>query len=47
VWQAERGETELCCRAVDAAGNAQPDEPEWNHDGFANNAVQRVPVIVR
>jgi sulfane dehydrogenase subunit SoxC len=46
-WQAERGEAELCCRATDAAGNSQPVEPEWNYDGFANNAVQRVPVVVR
>ena len=45
-WQAEAGEAELCCRAVDADGNAQPFEPEWNYDGFANNAVQRVPVVV-
>jgi DMSO/TMAO reductase YedYZ molybdopterin-dependent catalytic subunit len=47
TWRAEPGEAELCCRAVDAAGNAQPVEPEWNYDGFANNAVQRVPVVVR
>jgi DMSO/TMAO reductase YedYZ molybdopterin-dependent catalytic subunit len=47
TWQAELGETELCCRAVDAEGNAQPVEPEWNYDGFANNAVQRVAVVVR
>ena len=35
---------ELCCRATDAAGNVQPLEPEWNLQGIANNAVQRVPV---
>jgi DMSO/TMAO reductase YedYZ molybdopterin-dependent catalytic subunit len=46
-WEAEPGESELCCRAVDAGGNAQPVEPEWNYDGFANNAVQRVSVVVR
>jgi sulfane dehydrogenase subunit SoxC len=46
-WQAEPGETELCCRATDAAGNAQPLEPEWNYDGFVNNSVQRVAVVVR
>jgi DMSO/TMAO reductase YedYZ molybdopterin-dependent catalytic subunit len=46
-WRAEIGEVELCCRAIDAEGNTQPAEPEWNYDGFANNAVQRVPVFVR
>jgi sulfane dehydrogenase subunit SoxC len=45
-WQAEPGEHELLCRATDAAGNTQPAEPEWNLDGFCNNAVQRVPVTV-
>ena len=45
-WEAEPGEYELCCRATDAAGNSQPMSAEWNFDGFCNNAVQRVPVIV-
>ena len=35
---------ELCCRATRRRGNAQPDEPLWNLGGYANNAVQRVPV---
>jgi sulfane dehydrogenase subunit SoxC len=47
VWNAEPGEHELCCRATDSAGNAQPVEPPWNLGGYANNAVQRVPVTVR
>jgi sulfane dehydrogenase subunit SoxC len=46
-WQAEPGEVELCCRATDAAGNTQPDESEWNYEGFCNNAVQRVRAVVR
>jgi DMSO/TMAO reductase YedYZ molybdopterin-dependent catalytic subunit len=46
-WQAEPGEHELCCRATDASGETQPLEPPWNLDGFCNNAVQRVPVVVR
>jgi hypothetical protein len=46
-WDAEPGEHELCCRATDAAGNAQPLAAEWNYDGLCNNAVQRVPVVVR
>jgi sulfane dehydrogenase subunit SoxC len=46
-WQADPGEHELWCRARDEAGNVQPLEPEWNLGGYANNAVQRVPVVVR
>lgn len=45
-WDAEPGDHELCSRATDRAGNAQPLQPEWNHGGYANNAVQRVPVHV-
>ena len=45
-WDARPGEHELCCRATDAAGNAQPANAEWNFDGFCNNAVQRVQVSV-
>jgi DMSO/TMAO reductase YedYZ molybdopterin-dependent catalytic subunit len=45
-WEAAPGEHELCCRAHDAAGNAQPLEAPWNLGGYANNAVQRVPVTV-
>jgi sulfane dehydrogenase subunit SoxC len=45
-WEAEEGEHELCCRARDGAGNEQPLEPPWNRHGYANNAVQRVPVTV-
>ena len=46
AWEAEPGEYELCCRATDAAGDTQPLQPEWNVGGYANNAVQRVPVTV-
>jgi sulfane dehydrogenase subunit SoxC len=46
-WRAEPGERELLCRARDEAGNEQPLEPVWNVGGYANNAVQRVPVTVR
>jgi len=45
-WEATPGRHVLCCRAGDAAGNAQPDEAEWNVGGYANNAIQRVPVNV-
>jgi hypothetical protein len=42
-----QGERELCCRARDSAGNEQPLDIPWNLGGYANNAVQRVPVTVR
>jgi DMSO/TMAO reductase YedYZ molybdopterin-dependent catalytic subunit len=46
-WDAtEPGAYELCARATDAAGNAQPLVQRWNLEGVENNAVQRVPVIV-
>jgi DMSO/TMAO reductase YedYZ molybdopterin-dependent catalytic subunit len=46
TWQATPGEHVLCCRARDEAGHVQPNEAEWNVGGYANNAVQRVPVSV-
>jgi DMSO/TMAO reductase YedYZ molybdopterin-dependent catalytic subunit len=46
-WNAEPGEHELACRATDAAGNVQPEEPRWNHHGFQNNEIQRLTVTVR
>jgi hypothetical protein len=46
-WDASPGERELCCRATDETGETQPLEPEWNLGGYENNAVQRVPVLVR
>jgi sulfane dehydrogenase subunit SoxC len=45
-WDATPGEHVLCSRATDSAGNAQPLEPAWNLKGYANNAVERVPVRV-
>jgi sulfane dehydrogenase subunit SoxC len=41
------GEYTLCCRARNDAGDGQPLEPPWNLGGYANNAVQRVPVTIR
>jgi sulfane dehydrogenase subunit SoxC len=46
AWNATPGEHVLCCRARDEAGNKQPAEAPWNVGGYANNAVQRVPVTV-
>ena len=47
VTSVRAGEHVVCSRATDAAGNAQPLEPAWNLKGFANNAVERLSVIVR
>ncbi|HET7466875.1 MAG TPA: sulfite oxidase [Candidatus Dormibacteraeota bacterium] len=44
-WTATPGSHELCVRAADAAGNVQPDGPNWNLEGVQNNAIQRVAVI--
>ncbi len=46
-WDATPGEHVLCCRATDETGDTQPLEAEWNLGGYENNAVQRVPVLVR
>ena len=45
-WNAVPGSYDLLCRATDAAENVQPLEPEWNLRGVANNAVQRIRVVV-
>ena len=46
-WDATEGEHVLCARARDATGRSQPDVPPWNAGGYANNAIQRIPVTVR
>jgi sulfane dehydrogenase subunit SoxC len=46
-WTATPGEHALLVRATDERGNVQPMDPPWNHGGFMNNTVQRVPVLVR
>ncbi len=46
TWDASPGEHVIACRCTDAAGNTQPDVPPWNVGGYANNAVQRVAVVV-
>jgi sulfane dehydrogenase subunit SoxC len=45
-WNAPPGEHVLCSRATDAAANTQPIDPAWNLKGYANNAVERIPVRV-
>jgi len=44
-WTATPGEHELSARATDAEGHTQPLRQPWNRGGFANNLVQRVPVL--
>ena len=44
---AAAGAHTLCCRATDESGDTQPLEAEWNLGGYENNAVQRIPVVVR
>jgi DMSO/TMAO reductase YedYZ molybdopterin-dependent catalytic subunit len=46
TWDAEPGRHELVVRATDRTGRRQPLEEPWNRGGFANNLVQRVPVLV-
>ncbi len=47
-WRATvPGTVQLCCRAADEAGNEQPVDQPWNRQGMANNAVQRLKVVVR
>jgi DMSO/TMAO reductase YedYZ molybdopterin-dependent catalytic subunit len=44
-WTATPGEYVLSARATDAEGHTQPLDQHWNRGGFANNLVQRVPVL--
>jgi len=46
AWDAPAGEHVLSSRATDAAGNTQPLDVPWNLKGYANNAVERIPVRV-
>ena len=46
TWDAQPGEHVLCCRARDARGNEQPLGAPWNVGGYANNAVQKIAVVV-
>jgi len=45
-WDAAPGNHVLSSRATDSAGNTQPLEPPWNLKGYANNAVERIHVVV-
>jgi sulfane dehydrogenase subunit SoxC len=46
LWNATPGRYELMSRATDATGRSQPIDPPWNVKGYANNAAQRLTVIV-
>ena len=43
-WDAPVGRHTLRVRARDAAGNTQPEVPEWNRLGYGNNAVEVIYV---
>ena len=45
-WDAPAGRRELCSRATDVTGRSQPIGSPWNLKGYANNAVERIPVTV-
>ncbi len=46
TWSAGVGSYTLSARASDRSGRHQPVEQPWNRGGFANNLIQRVPVVV-
>jgi DMSO/TMAO reductase YedYZ molybdopterin-dependent catalytic subunit len=47
MWPARAGSYRLKVRATDTIGRTQPADPEWNLLGYANNAIQVVPVTVQ
>jgi DMSO/TMAO reductase YedYZ molybdopterin-dependent catalytic subunit len=48
AWDASApGRYVVSSRATDAAGNVQPIEPPWNLKGYANTAIEQIPVTVR
>jgi sulfite oxidase len=46
TWKASEGRYTLMSRATNEAGQVQPLDPEWNPNGYLNNAVQPVPVTI-
>ena len=48
VWNLrDPGRHTLRARATDAAGNVQPEAPNWNRLGYGNNAVEVIYVHVQ
>jgi sulfane dehydrogenase subunit SoxC len=45
-WPATPGRYSLGARATDETGRTQAVDAAWNRGGFANNAIQRVDVVV-
>jgi hypothetical protein len=45
-WDALPGEHTLACRATDANGEVQPEEPVPDAAGFGNNSTHKVQVTV-
>lgn len=45
-WDAPVGRHTLAVRATDAAGNTQPEVPQWNRLGYGNNAVEIIYIDV-
>ncbi|HXL19940.1 MAG TPA: hypothetical protein VN961_20675, partial [Streptosporangiaceae bacterium] len=43
---ARPGDITIRARATDHAGRTQPDQPQWNPLGYANNAIHEVRVTV-
>ena len=43
---ARPGNTTIRARATDLAGRTQPDQPQWNPLGYANNAIHEVRLAV-
>lgn len=41
------GPTIIRARARDRSGATQPEEPQWSRLGYGNNAIQRLPILVR
>jgi DMSO/TMAO reductase YedYZ molybdopterin-dependent catalytic subunit len=46
AWTAAAGKYTLMSRATNEAGQSQPVEPEWNPNGYLNNAMQPMPVTI-
>jgi sulfite oxidase len=46
VVDASTGDHTVVARATDDAGRRQPVDPRWNGNGYANNVVHRVPIVV-
>lgn len=50
TWQSEMvlepGIYVIAAKATDSSGEAQPEDPRWNRNGYANNVVHRVTVTV-